>query len=347
MSANLKFSSVSPVRAAASSAMNSGFLAHHGIWAPGVRLFRKLGFTAKALIISLAFMLPMLSLLSWQLNAQSSDAMQARMTATRQHVEVAYGGLVWAQAQEAAGSLTRAQAQQLAKQLVSKMRYDGSNYFWINDMEPRIVMHPIKPDLDDRNVADMKDPTGFALFQGFADEVRKHGKGYVAYQWPKPGSEKPVDKISYVQGFEPWGWVIGSGVYIGDLQQAARRELLWTCGVVALALLIAGYLFLSFYRVMDGGLKETRRHLDAIAAGDLSTTPAPWGSDEAAQLMLVLRHMQESLRGMVQRVRRSSDEIVQSSSEISHGAMDLSSRTSRRRPISKKRQLPWSKFQRQ
>ena len=78
---------------------------------------------------------------------------------------------------------------------------------------------------------------------------------------------------------------------------------------------------------MDGGLKETRRHLRAMTDGDLTTSPSPWGNDEAAQLMLELRNMQESLRNMVLRVRRSSDEIVHSSSEIASGAMDLSART--------------------
>jgi methyl-accepting chemotaxis protein len=157
--------------------------------------------------------------------------------------------------------------------------------------------------------------------------VQRSQAGFVAYQWARPGSERPVDKISYVQGFAPWGWVIGSGIYIGDLQQALLQELVWVGAIVLTSVLMAGYLFFSFYRVMDGGLKETRRHLRAMTAGDLTTSPSPWGNDEAAQLMLELRAMQDSLRTMVLRVRRSSDEIVHSSSEIASGAMDLSSRT--------------------
>ena len=98
-------------------------------------------------------------------------------------------------------------------------------------------------------------------------------------------------------------------------------------GIVLLSLLSAGYLFLSFYRVMSGGLKETSRHLRAMTDGDLTTSPSPWGRDEAADLMLDLRSMQTSLRQMVQRVRRSSQEIVHSSSEIATGALDLSART--------------------
>ena len=304
-----------------------GFFAHHGIWAPGVRLFRRLRFFAKALIISLAFTLPLLGVLAWGQFAAYERSMQTRMDATRQHVEIAHGLLVWAQAQEAAGTLSREQAQTLAMKTVSGLRYDGKEYFWINDMQPRMVMHPIKTELDGKDLSGVKDPNGYLLFNEFVAKVRKEGKGFVGYQWPKPGSDKPVDKISYVQGFEPWGWVIGSGVYTGDIREALLRELSWVGGVITVALLFAGYLFSCFYRVMDGGLKETRRHLRAMTEGDLTTSPAPWGKDEAAQLMLELRAMQDSLRGMVLRVRRSSDEIVHSSSEIASGAMDLSART--------------------
>ncbi|MDP2007876.1 MAG: methyl-accepting chemotaxis protein [Rubrivivax sp.] len=306
---------------------DGGFFAHHGIWAPGVRLFRALHFASKALIISLAFMVPMLSMVLWQLDHQSTQALQARKDATRQHVEVAHGVLAWAHAQQTAGQLTQAQAQQMALRAVAKLRYDSNEYFWINDMQPRIVMHPIKPELDGKDASGMKDPNGFALFLGFVDTVKRSGQGFVAYQWPKPGSAKPVDKLSYVKGFAPWGWIIGSGIYVDDLKAAHRQVAIWVAGIVAAALLLAGYLFLSFYRVMDGGLKETRRHLRAMTEGDLTTSPRPWGHDEAAQLMLELRAMQDSLRGMVARVRASSQEIVHSSSEIASGALDLSART--------------------
>ena len=136
-----------------------------------------------------------------------------------------------------------------------------------------------------------------------------------------------MDKLSYVQGFEPWGWVIGSGIYIDDLRAAANARLAFVGGVVLVAMLVASYLFLSFYRVMDGGLKETRRHLRAMTDGDLTTSPSPWGRDEAAQLMQDLRAMQEAIRSLVLRVRTSSDTIVHTSGEIANGALDLSART--------------------
>ncbi len=292
-----------------------------------MRLFRQIPFVAKALIISLSFTLPLLALLAWQMQAQYAQALQGRLDATRQHVEVAHGLIAWAQGQEAAGKLPRDEAQQLALRALATLRYDGGEYFWVNDMQPRVLMHPIKPELNGTDVSGLKDPNGLALFKAFVTEVQQHGKGFVAYQWPRPGQTLPVDKMSYVMGFAPWGWVVGSGVYTGDLHDEVVQRASWVAGIVAAALLLAGYLFLSFYRVMDGGLRETRRHLRAMTAGDLTTSPSPWGRDEAAQLMTELIAMQSSLREMVMRVRRSSEEIVHSSSEIASGAMDLSART--------------------
>jgi len=315
-----------PHAGAAASAANGGFFSHHGLWAPGVRLFRQLRFGSKAVLISLVFMLPMLGLLSWLVISDDSDRLQARRDSTRQHVEIAHGVLQWAHGLETAG-LPREQAQAQARQAISALRYDGQEYFWINDMQPRVVMHPIKPALDGKDVSDLKDPNGLALFKAFVDEVRKNGKGFVSYQWPKPGNEKPVDKISYVMGFEPWGWVVGSGIYIDDLKAMERAHIAKVAGVVAVTLALAGYLFLCFYRVMEGGINETRRHLRAMTDGDLTTSPSPWGRDEAAQLMRDLYEMQESLRQMVLRVRASSDQIVYSSDEIASGALDLSART--------------------
>ena len=141
-----------------------GYFSHHGIWAPGVRLFRRLTFPTKAAIVSLAFLLPLLALLSWQVLVQSDRALQARQDATRQHVEIAHGVLAAAHAEERAGRMTREKAQAAAKATVRAMRYDKVEYFWINDLHPRVVLHPIKPALEGQDVGDMKDPNGFALF---------------------------------------------------------------------------------------------------------------------------------------------------------------------------------------
>lgn len=305
---------------------SGGFFSYHGIWAPGVRLFRSIGFGAKTAVISLVILLPMLSLLGWLISDAYAQAMDARKAALRQHVEVVVGILKSSQAQEAVG-VPRETAQATAKQLISTLRYNESEYFWINNMDVQVVMHPTKPDLNGKDASGIKDPSGKAVFQAFVQEVRQNGQGFVAYQWPKPGSDKPVDKVSYVKGFEPWGWVVGTGLYVDDLKAAFLASLVKVAAVISVVALAVAYLFISFYKVMNGGLNQTRRFLQAMALGDLSMSPSPWGKDEAAALMKDLAAMQDSLRGVVSKVRSCSLGIVESSAVVANGAQDLAART--------------------
>ncbi|MCE4537231.1 methyl-accepting chemotaxis protein [Pelomonas sp. P7] len=325
ISAGHQPSSTAPPTAAQPWA-TGGFFAYHGLWAPGVRLFRQLRFASKALLISAAFVIPMVLLLGWMIRMQDEHRLGLRKDATRQHVEIAHGLLAWAHGLET-GGMPRQEAQALARKAIAQLRYDRQEYFWINDMQAVVVMHPMKPELDGKDASGIRDPNGLALFKAFVDEVRAHGEGFVSYQWPRQGQEQPVDKLSFVKGFEPWGWVIGSGIYVDDLRQETVAEVRRAAVVLALTMAVAGYLFLSFYRVIDGGLNETRRHLRAMTAGDLTMAPSPWGHDEAAELMTDLAAMQASLRHMVLRVRESSRQIQHSSDEIASGALDLSART--------------------
>ena len=106
------------------------------------------------------------------------------------------------------------------------------------------------------------------------------------------------------------------------------RTSLWGhLAVVALFLLVAGYLMLAFYRVMQGGLREVAVHLEAITNGNLTTMPKPWGRDEAARLMLTLGEMQISLRRVVGITLDGTAHVQSASGEIAAASMDLSHRT--------------------
>ncbi len=300
----------------------------HGIWAPGVVLMRSLNFKAKATIISLTFLIPTLLMLGWMLKGQADTMMEDRMNATREHVEVAYGVVAWAQGKEAAGELSREEAQKLAKSAVSQLRYSKDEYFWINDMQPVVVMHPIKPELDGKDVGNVKDPNGLALFKAFVAVAARDGQGFVNYMWPKPGRDQPVEKLSYVKGFKAWGWVIGSGIYIDDVRDAERQRL-YTVGIVLALVLLAGfYVFVSFYKVNKGGLEVVSMHLNQLSEGDLRRRPIdPWGKDEPAMLILDLHKVYHSMHELIRRARHSARELALTSAEISRASLDLSSRT--------------------
>jgi hypothetical protein len=155
---------------------------------------------------------------------------------TRNVVEVAFGVLERYSSLEKTGTLTRDEAQKQAQEMLRGMRYDKAEYFWINDMQAKIVMHTAKPELDGKDMSTLKDPKGKLLFNEFVAVVKKDGAGFVDYYWPKPGENDPVPKISYVKGFTPWGWVIGSGIYIDDVDAQFRAEALRIAVVVAVIL---------------------------------------------------------------------------------------------------------------
>jgi len=105
---------------------------------------------------------------------------------------------------------------QIVKNMINKIRYGDQNedYYWINDLNARIVLHPIKPRLNGKDMTNFKDPKGKYIFQEFVNLCKRKQKGFICYYWPYPGHDEPVPKMSYVSLYKPWGWVIGTGIYL-------------------------------------------------------------------------------------------------------------------------------------
>jgi methyl-accepting chemotaxis protein len=143
-----------------------------------------------------------------------------------------------------AGTIAIDAAKTATLNAIKAVRYGDDDYVWVQDAVPNIIMHPIRPDLDGKNVGDIKDPNGNFLFRRFAETARTNGSGFVAYLWPKPGNDNSVEKISFVRSFEPWGWIIGSGVYIDDVNDQLVRTSLKFGIVVAL---LGGAVFAASY----------------------------------------------------------------------------------------------------
>ncbi|MEW5906749.1 MAG: DUF294 nucleotidyltransferase-like domain-containing protein [Elusimicrobiota bacterium] len=149
-------------------------------------------------------------------------------------------------AEQRAGRLTAVQAKRLAADAVRALRYgpEAKDYFWITDLEPRMIVHPYRPDLDGKDLSDFRDSHGKLMFVEFADVSRRDGAGYVDYMWQwKDEADRIVPKLSYVKLFEPWGWVVGTGIYIEDvLEEIKRLEANLIKISVLMAFIIAGIL---------------------------------------------------------------------------------------------------------
>jgi methyl-accepting chemotaxis protein len=159
-------------------------------------------------------------------------------------------------------------ARKTAAARISKLRYGNDDYFWINDLGPRMIMHPTKPELDGQDLTDNKDPNGKRLFVEFVNVVKKQGSGFVDYQWPKPGKDAPQPKLSYVTGFEPWGWVIGTGVYIDDLQAQLWESARTVIFAALVVIVLLGAVTLIMARRMSSALVAMSGSVTKLGEGD-------------------------------------------------------------------------------
>ncbi|MEO6276917.1 methyl-accepting chemotaxis protein [Roseateles sp.] len=279
---------------------------------------------------TLGAVLGVLLVAGFLLFSERSLIMNERQQAVRQAVEVAHGVVASFHAQVATGKLSEDDAKKAALAAVKALRYSGNEYFWVNDNTPVMVMHPMKPELDGKPLTNSKDPTGKALFVAMVDIVKAEGAGFVPYLWPKPGSEQPVPKVSYVKGFAPWGWIVGSGVYVDTVDQAIWQRV-WQVGLGVLVLvgvlLVLGLAITrSITRQLGGEPAEVNTITRKLAEGDLSVDIDLAPGDHAS-VMQGVKAMRDSMASIVRQVRDGSESVANASSEIASGNQDLSART--------------------
>jgi len=222
-----------------------------------------------------------------------------RYTKTRHVVETATSTVEYFHGLYQKGELSEDEAKQKAIGALKAMRYETNDYFWVNDMGPVMVMHPFKPELDGQDLSSFKDPNGKHLFVEFVNVVRKQGAGFVDYLWPKPGFNEPVPKISYVKGFAPWGWVIGSGIYLDDVAASFREQLYGFVGISLILLLVLGVMVWRVSRSITMPLRSALGAAQKLAVGDTRIDFGKHGNDEAGKLLEAMEAMVTSQRSVV------------------------------------------------
>jgi methyl-accepting chemotaxis protein len=292
-----------------------------------MRALQNVSIRTKLLISSAVAVIAMLAVAGAMLFSYRAIIMEQKELATKHVVETAAGVLDHFAALAQQGKLDEAQAKKSALAELQRMRYEGSEYFWVNDMHPTMIMHPVKPELDGKDLSEIKDPTGKRLFVEFVNTVRQHKAGFVHYLWPKPGFNKPVPKISYVQGFEPWGWIIGSGIYIDDVDAAFWAKLSASALMVVLAALVLVAVSVYFTRSIGTSLRRAVETASAVAEGDLTRRAESAGTDEVGQVLAAMDRMNAGLHRVVTKVREGSDAVSAAANQIAAGHSDLARRT--------------------
>jgi len=237
---------------------------------------------------------------------------------TRNLVEVAYSVIESYGQMASVGKLTEQEAKTAAIAAVKSLKYDEKEYFWINDMRPFMVMHPYKPDLDGKDISGVKDPNGKALFVAFADKVREKGAGYVHYMWPKPGASEPQKKLSYVRGFESWGWVLGSGIYIDDIDNTFYEKLAEQSVYIAISAIV----LIVFSLVIVSSINNPLQKLHLVMAdvqenGDLTLRVDVNQRDEIGSMAMSFNNMLSSLQKVMNEVKHVASSVDESSISLS------------------------------
>ncbi|ROM70357.1 chemotaxis protein [Pseudomonas brassicacearum] len=258
-----------------------------------------------------------------------SDLYQAKVQKTQHVVQTASGVLTYYHSLETAGTLTRDAAQKQALSAVRGLRYNETDYFWINDLTPVMVMHPANPKLEGQNLSAIRDPNGYALFNEMVAIAKSKGAGMINYLWPKPGAEAPVGKTSYVKLFEPWGWIIGSGVYVDDVQAEFQSQLIKASVIGLVITLLMGLLLTLIVRSIVRPLQETVNAMANIASGesDLTRTLDTHGQDEVTQLARHFNAFTAKLRQVVTQLQASASALGQSSNELGNDAAQAQERS--------------------
>ncbi|MBU1884498.1 methyl-accepting chemotaxis protein [bacterium] len=227
--------------------------------------------------------------------------------------------------------------QQEALRAVSEMRFGESGYFWINDTSPKMIIHPIKPELNGKDLSDFKDPNGIYLFKEMVNIAVKNSSGMVKYYWSKPGFDKPQPKMSYVELFKPWGWIIGTGEYIDNIEtqviqmrKETSREVMALIGrMIFISIVVSIILLLSVSYVAKKNILTPINDILHVTSdladgeGDLTKRIVVKSNDEIKDIATYMNQFIEKVHASINIVKMSSIENSSISHELSVTSLNV------------------------
>jgi methyl-accepting chemotaxis protein len=279
------------------------------------------------MVLGVGMVLCFSMVLIWAYKRIETKIYEDRQAQIRGVTEVAFSLMTEYEARIKTGELTLEEAKKRAALRVKNLRYSGQEYFWINDLTPRMVMHPFRPELDGQDLSGSKDPDGKALFVEMVRTCKENGAGFVDYMWPKPGASKPVPKISFVKLFEPWGWIVGSGVYVDDIEaelSIIRRAFLGAALFLGIGgLLLTWLLARKTARPIMGAVDGLLASSDSIAAAAVQISSASQQLAEgASEQAAAIEETSASLEEIASTTRKNAenagyaDKLMKNTNEI-------------------------------
>ncbi|HEY5672770.1 MAG TPA: methyl-accepting chemotaxis protein [Malonomonas sp.] len=256
---------------------------------------KNLNIGKKIYLVAMALILIFTLSLSWLYSSYRDQLFAGRQNQLITAVDTAWG-IIDHFSKAAEAGMPIDEAQQLAKAAVKNLRFEGDIYFWINDTQPKMIMHPVKPALDGQNLSESKDPDGLRLFVEMVNVANAKGAGFVEYKWPKPGKEKPQQKLSYVKKHSDWNWIIGSGMYVDDLQAEINTVFYQVIGVLLLAILISIGLVFFLARGVSRPMHKAVLMVEEMAKGHLQLRMDMNQNDEVGRMARAMDSFADSLQ---------------------------------------------------
>ena len=229
------------------------------------------------------------------------------------------------------GTLNKEEAQKQATAAIKSLRFSGGGYTAITNKHMISLMNPFAPQNNGKDMSNFKDANGYYLYRHIAEAgASASGTGYVYYVWPRPGGTKVLPKVSHVMHFAPWEWDLITGVYMDDINDAFKKELVEAAIVLAvvssLLSLLVTLLNRSLRAAIGGDPDTVRQAASRIAGGNLSG-PLNTARGDDSSILFGMQTMQNQLADTIGEIRRSANTIALASAEIATGNSDLSART--------------------
>jgi methyl-accepting chemotaxis protein len=282
-------------------------------------MLHKFRLSTRILLLGVIIIVGFSVVFAWLVPKVRNNMYEAKQIKTKHIVETAWGVLDYYAKQAEVNAMPLDEAKKRAMQAVKNMRYDNDEYFWINDLEPRMIMHAIKAEMDGQSQSEYKDPTGKRIFVEFAEVCKRNGGGIVDYSWPKPGFSKPVPKTSYVKLLPEWGWVIGSGIYLDDVQQEVSQILYIILGVLGLIMAVGlglSYLMArSISRPINRVIEGLSDGAEQVASASTQVSSASQSLAEgASEQASSIEETSSSIEEMSSMTRQNADNAKQANS---------------------------------
>ena len=239
---------------------------------------------SKLVILGFTIFVALLAVEAYVIREFRSNMLDDRFTKTKHLVEAQASMIQHLMDAAAQKTISEDEARARALDIIKGSRFDQNNYFWIHDLDTRMVSHPMKPELNGKDISEMKDPSGKRFFVAMNEIVRSHGEGFVEYYWPAPGKADgaPVPKVSFVKLIPKWNWVIGAGIYLDDVNQTFY-SVLWRMIAISIALFSAvGVVVLSVsFRLV----REVNQSVEIVTRSSDSVRHAGSSLNETSSLL--------------------------------------------------------------